>query len=86
MPSIFVIQYSVSLRNTSQYKSKNGRKLPVHADIIKKQRKFNSYSEDYAVLFYIWLLNFYSSIVLTEYFTLALISFIFIFYLVINAH
>ncbi len=22
----------------------------------KKQRKFNSYSDDYAVLFYIWLL------------------------------
>ncbi len=32
MPSIFLIQYSVSLRSTSQYGSKNGRKLPVHVD------------------------------------------------------
>ncbi len=32
MPSIFLIQYSVSLGCTSQYGSKNGRKLPVHAD------------------------------------------------------
>ncbi len=31
----------------------------------KKQRKFNSYSEDYAVLFYIRLFNF-SSRLLTE--------------------
>ncbi len=37
----------------------------------KKQRKFNSYSEDYAVLFYIRLLHF-SSRLLTEYFRLAL--------------
>ncbi len=31
MPSIFLIQYSVSLGSTSQYKSKNGHKLLVHA-------------------------------------------------------
>ncbi len=37
----------------------------------KKQRKFNSYSEAYAVLFYIRLFNF-SSRLLTEYFRLAL--------------
>ncbi len=36
----------------------------------KKQMKFNSYSEDYAVLFYIRLFNF--SRLLTEYFRLAL--------------
>ncbi len=28
----FLIQYSVSLGSTSQYGSKNGRKLPVHVD------------------------------------------------------
>ncbi len=39
---------------------------------FKKQRKFNSYSEDYAVLFYIWLFNFYSRLI-TEYFRLAFI-------------
>ncbi len=33
----------------------------VFCSFNKKQRKFNSYSEDYAVLFYIWLFNFYSS-------------------------
>ncbi len=36
-----------------------------------KQRQFHSYSEDYAVLFYIRLFNFNSRL-LTEYFRLAL--------------
>ncbi len=42
----------------------------VFCSFNKKQRKFNSYSEDYAVLFYIWLFNFYSRL-LTEYFRFA---------------
>ncbi len=41
----------------------------VFCSFNKKQMKFNSYSEDYAVLFYIWLFNFYSRL-LTEYFRL----------------
>ncbi len=32
MPSIFLIQYSVSLGSTSQYGSENSRKLPIHTD------------------------------------------------------
>ncbi len=43
----------------------------VFCSFNKKQRKFNSYSEDYAVLFYIRLFNFYSRL-LTEYFRFAL--------------
>ncbi len=43
----------------------------VFCSFNKKQIKFNSYSEDYAVLFYIWLFNFYSRL-LTEYFRFAL--------------
>ncbi len=39
----------------------------VFCSFNKKQIKFNSYSEDYAVLFYIWLFNFYRRL-LTEYF------------------
>ncbi len=42
----------------------------VFCSFNKKQRKFNSYSEDYAVLFCIWLFNFYSRL-LTEYFRFA---------------
>ncbi len=37
MPSIFLIQYSVSLGSTSQYGSKNGSKLPVHTDFKTMQ-------------------------------------------------
>ncbi len=43
MPAIFLIQYSVSLRSTSQYGSKNGRKLPVHV--------FFKYAAQFFVLF-----------------------------------
>ncbi len=43
----------------------------VFCSFNKKQRKFNSYREDYAVLFYILLFNFYSRL-LTEYFRFAL--------------
>ncbi len=43
----------------------------VFCSFKKKQRKFNSYSEDYTVLFYIWLFNFYNRL-LTEYFRFTL--------------
>ncbi len=33
--------------------------MKVFCSFNKKQRKFNSYSKDYAVLFYIWLFRFF---------------------------
>ncbi len=49
----------------------------------KIKRKFNSYSEDNAVLFYIWLFNFYSRL-LTEYFRILSFLFVCCFFIIIT--
>ncbi len=61
----------LNINQTTKDKITHCSSQKVFCSFNKKQRKFNAYSEDYAVLFYIWLFNFYSKL-LTEYFRFAL--------------
>ncbi len=64
----------LNINQTTKDKITHCSSQKVFCSFNKKQRKFNAYSEDYAVLFYIWLFNFYSKL-LTEYFRFALKKF-----------
>ncbi len=69
IPAIYVLNINQTTKDKDKITHCSSQK--VFCSFNKKQRKFNSYSEDYAVLFYIWLFNFYSRL-LTEYFRFAL--------------